>query len=257
MVAQHVEPWMSAEDIDSGGRWSDQIAVELEQAEYGIICLSATNLERPWLLFESGALAKRFEVARVVPLLIDLSPADVTMPLASFQGRPLSKDGMLRLVRDMNAARDHPLPPQQLDQLFDGMWPTLESRVTAAKAATPPKANGKSAREAEDVMAELIETVRRIERRIDATPADGGKSSEDRLPVNVDILNFAEDLTDAVGQLSAYQQVLAEGRSDQAEFKSLVGRFQGLLDHAREVGLPFGYRDLSKALEKWHRYYNN
>jgi hypothetical protein len=53
----------------------------------------------------SRRVAKRFVAARVVPLLIDLEPADVTMPLASFQGRPLSEDGMLRLVRDMNSVR--------------------------------------------------------------------------------------------------------------------------------------------------------
>jgi len=55
MVVQHVEPWMSDEDIESGGRWNDQIAAELEQADYGIICLTSTNLDRPWLLFEADA----------------------------------------------------------------------------------------------------------------------------------------------------------------------------------------------------------
>ena len=67
MVVQQVEPWMSEEDIESGGRWNDQIAAELEQADYGIICLTSKNLDRPWLLFEAGALAKRFDAARVVP----------------------------------------------------------------------------------------------------------------------------------------------------------------------------------------------
>jgi hypothetical protein len=55
IVVQQVEPWMSDEDIESGGRWNDQIAAELEQADYGIICLTSTNLDRPWSLFEAGA----------------------------------------------------------------------------------------------------------------------------------------------------------------------------------------------------------
>jgi hypothetical protein len=58
------------------------------------------------------------------------------MPLASFQNRPLSQDGMLRLVWDMNAVREQPLPPQQVEQLFGGMWPLLESVVAEEVAPT-------------------------------------------------------------------------------------------------------------------------
>jgi hypothetical protein len=146
IVVQHVEPWMSDEDIESGGRWNDQIAAELEAAAYGIICLTSSNLNRPWLLFEAGALAKRFNAARVVPLLIDLKPADVAMPLASFQGRPLSQDGMLRLVTDMNAAREQPLPDQKIGQLFRAMWPVLEAQVADAKVPSVSEEGGQPVR---------------------------------------------------------------------------------------------------------------
>jgi hypothetical protein len=146
IVVQHVEPWMSDEDIESGGRWNDQIAAELAAAAYGIICLTSSNLNRPWLLFEAGALAKRFNAARVVPLLIDLKPADVAMPLASFQGRPLSQDGMLRLVTDMNAAREQPLPDQKIGQLFRAMWPVLEAQVADAKVPSVSEEGGQPVR---------------------------------------------------------------------------------------------------------------
>jgi hypothetical protein len=172
MVVQHVEPWMSEQDIESGGRWNDQVAAELEQADYGIICLTSENIERPWLLFEAGALAKRFVAARVVPLLIDLEPADVTMPLASFQGRPLSEDGMLRLVRDMNSVRVNPLPPQQIDQLFSGMWPVLQSAVVEAIKIAPIRPGER--RTTDDMLSEIVESVRRIERYIFGQPAGRG-----------------------------------------------------------------------------------
>jgi TIR domain len=146
IVVQHVEPWMSDEDIESGGRWNDQIAAELEAAAFEIICLTSSNLNRPWLLFEAGALAKRFNAARVVPLLIDLKPADVAMPLASFQGRPLSQDGMLRLVTDMNAAREQPLPDQKIGQLFRAMWPVLEAQVADAKVPSVFEEGGQPVR---------------------------------------------------------------------------------------------------------------
>jgi hypothetical protein len=252
MVVQHVEPWMSDEDIESGGRWNDQIAAELDRAEYGIICLTSTNLERPWLLFEAGALAKRFDVARVVPLLIDLRPADVTMPLGSFQSRPLSEDGMLRLVRDMNGVREQPLPPQQIEQLFAGMWPTLEARVQTAKAVSLPEEHGSASRRPEDVMAELVETVRRIERRMDSSSLEASKSLFNDRP----FVSFAEDLEDAAAQLAMYEEALTEGLVDRSELASIATRFRGIVVHAGEIGLPVQPPYFRKALEKWHRHYD-
>jgi hypothetical protein len=168
MVVQHVEPWMSEADIESGGRWNDRVAAELEKADYGIICLTTTNLDRPWLLFEAGALAKRFETARVVPLLVDLKPADVTMPLATFQGRELNKEGMRRLVRDVGALRKPPMSNEQIDALFDGMWDRLEAEVEFAiiDAATQPARHRSTA----DMLSEIVESVRRIERYVSDRP---------------------------------------------------------------------------------------
>jgi hypothetical protein len=229
MVVQHVEPWMSDEDIDSGGRWNDQVAAELEKADYGIICLTASNLERPWLLFEAGALAKRFGAARVVPLLIDLKPADVRMPLASFQGRPLTPDGMFRLVKDMNELREPPLPSQQLDQLFSGMWPTLQAKVGEAKAAMPPVANGKVSRETGDVMAELVDTVRRIERRMDTLPDSASTRLNTARPA------FVLNLTHVVAQLTVYERRARREHLANSELHSLVYQLQELLREAREL----------------------
>jgi hypothetical protein len=248
MVVQHVEPWMSDADIESGRRWNDEVAAELEKADYGIICLTASNIERPWLLFEAGALAKRFDTARVVPLLIDLGPADVAMPLASFQGRPLSQDGMLRLVRDMNAGRVQPLPAAQLDQLFEGMWPALSIRVTAAQARFAASPLIQAPREAEDVMAELVETVRRIERRMDAwSEADLSGLSRKAL------VDFSNELADAIAQLEAFwlSHVPSEGFT---EWETITSRIQALIPAAQKLGMPVeGYfRD---ALAKWKERY--
>jgi hypothetical protein len=109
---------MSDADIESGRRWNEEVAAELEQADYGFICLTTANIDRPWVLFEAGALAKQFDSARVVPLLIDLNPANVTMPLASFQSRTLDKEGMRRLVLDLGALREEPLTREQVDTLL-------------------------------------------------------------------------------------------------------------------------------------------
>jgi hypothetical protein len=250
MVVQHVEPWMSEADIESGKRWNEEVAAELEQADYGIICMTKANIDRPWLLFEAGALAKRFELARLVPLLIDLTVADVTMPLASFQGRPLSQDGMLRLVKDMNAGREPPLPSEQIDQLFAGMWPILEKRVAMALAAIPPKGAVQTSHKNQDVMAELVETVRRIERRMDTVPTDTVMN----LSEAAQSVMFSDELADAIAQLAMYHSFGEKWNSD--ELKSLVLRFRGLISLAQEIGLPVHPRHYRIALDKYHRRYD-
>ena len=77
---------MSGTDIEPGARWSNAIAEELDAISIGIVCVTRENQSSPWLNFEAGALAKRLiDQARVVPLLIDLTPSDVLQPLGQFQ----------------------------------------------------------------------------------------------------------------------------------------------------------------------------
>ena len=63
---------MSDDEIRSGARWSDVLAKSLDETNYGIICVTRENQHAPWLVFEAGALAKRLDSGRVVPLCIDL-----------------------------------------------------------------------------------------------------------------------------------------------------------------------------------------
>ncbi|MFT6334809.1 MAG: hypothetical protein ACJATI_001555 [Halioglobus sp.] len=61
LVLQATKPWISSEDIDRGSLWFSEISKELEATQHGIVCLSAANLQSPWIFFESGALAKRMQ----------------------------------------------------------------------------------------------------------------------------------------------------------------------------------------------------
>ena len=87
-VVQHLEAWMSNEDISKA-------------ALFGIVCVTAANQHAPWLIFEAGALAKHLEAARVMPLCIDLEPAAVTGPLAAFQGMALGNDELKELIAEL------------------------------------------------------------------------------------------------------------------------------------------------------------
>jgi hypothetical protein len=163
MVVQQVEPWMSDEEISSGARWSDAIAKSLSETNFGIVCVTRATQRAPWLIFEAGALAKSVEVAHVVPLCIDLSPSEVTGPLSAFQGRRLDRDGMSRLVQDISAASEKAMSPEQMATIFDAMWPRLEADVTKAINAAPSDTEPR--RSAEDMLEELVDRIRRIDRQ--------------------------------------------------------------------------------------------
>jgi hypothetical protein len=161
LVVQQAETWLSDEEIKSGQRWSEKVGKSLDETDFGIICLTRSNQHSQWLNFEAGALAKRLDVAQVVPLYIDLAPADVTGPLADFQGRRLDREGMRHLVQDVSEASASPIA-QSVDTLFEAMWPSLESKIKEAIEATNDEE--KPQRDLPDMVAEIIDRVRRIER---------------------------------------------------------------------------------------------
>jgi hypothetical protein len=127
-VIQAVQPFMSAEDIDKGLRWSSEVAIELEQTGFGIICLTPENLEAPWILFEAGALSKLLDKSFVCPFLFGLEPTDVNGPLIQFQATKAEKADVKKLVLTLNRAlSDSALPMEKLEKAFEHWWPDLES----------------------------------------------------------------------------------------------------------------------------------
>jgi hypothetical protein len=168
-VVQHVDVWMSDEEIGSGQQWNEAIRKSLNETNVGIVCVTRANQHVPWLIFEAGALAKSVAEGRVVPLCIDLKAAEVTGPLSGFQGRSLDKDGVKRLVRDLNEAAEKKMPKERLDGVFKAMWPELEAAVLQAINAAPPDTEPR--RSAEDMLEELVERIRHMDRQLDKEAA--------------------------------------------------------------------------------------
>ncbi len=122
-VINAVQPWVSAKDLKPGVAWFSSIADELERANFGVVCLTAENVDEPWLHFEAGALSKIVGQAHVVPYLIDLQPADLTGPFAQFQAVASDENGTRQLMHTINAAletvSEKPLTKELLDQAFE------------------------------------------------------------------------------------------------------------------------------------------
>ena len=159
-VVQAIKPYYSPDDITKGSRWSIEISKELEECKVGLLCLTADNLEAPWVMFEAGALSKSLSAARVCPLLFGVDPSDIKGPLVQFQAAPFARDEMKKAVRMMNQELGaSALAPDVLDSVFDMWWPKLEGAITAilSKAHAPSKHRIRSER---DILDEILARVR-------------------------------------------------------------------------------------------------
>ena len=96
-VINDVEPWMSEEDVAKGAHWPTRLGQELNDAKFGLICLTPQNLDQPWLLFEAGVLSKQIEQTKVCPYLFRLEKSDVK-PLGHFQAALAIENDTLKLV---------------------------------------------------------------------------------------------------------------------------------------------------------------
>lgn len=163
VVLQFVEPWLSQSDIQSGKRWSVEIAKELENCNFGIICVTRENLSSPWILFEAGALAKSMQDGRVVPLLLDLDFKEISGPLAQFQAKKADSAGVRDLVLDLNKASAAPVVDATLETLLQALIGNLEKEISEIPKNTTP---AKNKRPEGEILEELVSSVRSVEMRV-------------------------------------------------------------------------------------------
>lgn len=165
-VIQAARPWVSTRDLDRGSLWFGEINDQLKDTTVGVICLTQENKNRPWILFEAGALAKGLSTARVCTFLIDLDPKDIEDPLAQFNHTFPTRESVLGLVRTLNGTLgSSALDLRILEQVFATYWPQFESRFKEV-IATTESAGPSKPRPKEDVLGEILENTRMLSSRI-------------------------------------------------------------------------------------------
>ena len=133
-VIQSIEPYVSSEDIDKGARWSTDIAKELENSSFGILCVTKDNIDAPWLAFEAGALSKTMDKAVVTPFLFDIKLSEVNGPILQFQSTIFEKEDIRKLMLSLNkVCGDRGLPQERLENAFNVWYPTLEGKLNSIK----------------------------------------------------------------------------------------------------------------------------
>lgn len=165
-IFQNIEPWLSRSDIDAGSRWGREIENELDETKFGVLCLTRENVDRPWINFEAGAIAKAIVESSVVPFCLGFSPGDLPRgPLTLFQGVSADQDGTWRLVQALHIASADSRPEDRLRIVFQRFWPDLAEKLAAVPETEESKPQR---RQTEDILSELLEIVRGLDRRASA-----------------------------------------------------------------------------------------
>lgn len=171
-VIQAVDPWMSSKDIDRGALWFTEITDQLASTSIGIICLTKENKHKPWILFESGALAKGLTSNRVCTFLIDLAPTDLENPLAQFNHTFPIRDSVWELVRTVNLTlKENALKESVLLKVFDTYWPQFEKDFKNI-IETTPETEVVTKRKDNDIMLDVLSTVRMLDKRLRSIEAN-------------------------------------------------------------------------------------
>lgn len=182
-VIQAAKPWMSEGDIEKGARSLEEISRKLQGTKVGIVCLTQENLNKPWILYESGALTKTIdEKTRLCTYLLGgLEPKDVPPPLGMFQHTQPNDNDTLRLMQTINqAVSSSPMPPDTLKSVFEKWWPDLEARIKGLPSS-PPSAARK--RTSDDIVIELLAYAR--------ANAENTESVQEQINEAVEILRRA------------------------------------------------------------------
>ncbi len=173
-VLQFVKPYFTPDDIEKGTRWESHIAQELESSDVGVLCLTRDNIERPWILFEAGALSKNFGKSNVCTILFNVDSSDISGPLTCFQATKFEKSDFKKLIKTINnAGGESKLADSTLDEVFEMWWPKLESNIKSVIESH--KVEQSKDRPLRDIVEEILELTRmnskQIPRKSDARRA--------------------------------------------------------------------------------------
>ena len=164
-VIQATQPWISTRGIDRGALWFSSINDELKDTTVGIVCLTHENKNKPWILFEAGALAKGLANSRVCTFLVDLEPKDLQDPLAQFNHTFPTKDGVWSLVVTLNNNIATPLDQGILEQVFETNWPLFNEKFTALLVQHPQE-GVVEIRTNDSMLEEILESTRGLAHRL-------------------------------------------------------------------------------------------
>ena len=214
-IIQTVDVFYSPDDIAKGENWSSRLSDELEQSNFGIVCLTPENVLAPWVHFEAGALSKTAS-SRVSAIMLGVSPSDVKGPLARLQNTAFNRDDFHRLFLSINSSHENPLKQSVLDHAFDNSWEKLERDISAIikKYSSASSASEKSKRDGHsgtnDAIQEILSIVRTLDNNLSTLSRDSSilalddldivalRESRESSPTRIVVVECPKDSIDSV-----------------------------------------------------------
>jgi hypothetical protein len=207
LILPSVQPFITTTDLEKGAQWQSKISRELEQSNYGIVCLTPDNLKSTWLAFEAGALSKQLE-SRVATVLFGLKQSEVSAPLNMFQSTLFNQLDMYQLIKSINdAVKDRPRENKELETLYPLLWPRLNEPIERIINSPNPTAVAPPEVDVPKMIAEMMALLRQQTELL---------SSPDKLlsPI-LQRLNRSEELV-ALGRRTATSELLGDWLIGQA-----------------------------------------
>ncbi|MBX5103025.1 hypothetical protein HJB52_14205 [Rhizobium lentis] len=175
-VIQDAEVYVSSQDIAKGERWLSSVGSHLSEIDFGIVAVTPTNLNAPWIQFEAGALSKSVR-SRLIPLLCGLNAFEASNnPLTQFQYAVVSEDELFRVVEEVNRACVRPLDEARLKATFMKWVPDFFASYNAIDFSPPALADNAKPHDRfdmiENALNSIVKQMRDISIRIDKRTMD-------------------------------------------------------------------------------------
>lgn len=185
-VVQDAEVYVSSQDIGKGERWLASVSSNLAEIDFGIIIVTRSNVNAPWILFEAGALSKSVK-GIVVPLLCGVENFEAAKsPLTQFQYATVAEGDLRDLVLQINSFCEKPLEQARIEASFKKWWPDFNDAYNKIEHLEPkaPKKETDSTRleNIENAMGEVMNELKRMRVHQDSIPLYGNRLTYTDLP---------------------------------------------------------------------------
>lgn len=233
--------------MDRGVVWFNTINEALADTNTGIVCLTAENLNSPWILFEAGSLSNGLTDKKVCTFLIDIKPADIEPPLSQFNHTEPNKTSVLNLVKTINGRLgDKQLEPETLQIVFDTYYPQFETQfkgiIVKTEVAEGNSDKSPVIRSEQEMLEEVLITVRNLDQRVrrieSLSPARNQRALEKRSFTKEEMINNI---------INKYEPMFAR-IAKEGDDKYSINHFIEIVSEENDISLPMAKDIVQKCI---------